>query len=102
MKAMFRGAVAFNQDISFKSAGVWDVRGVLDFSEMFSADISDFTLLYTPAYTPMIFNQDLSSWDTGSATLMSRMFAGCESFNQNIDTWDTSNVTDMSFMFMHA
>ncbi len=102
MRRMFRGAVAFNQDISSKVGDVWNVSSVWDFSEMFSADISDFTVLNTPVYTRMAFNQNLSNWLTNSAGNFSKMFAGCESFNQNVGTWNTTSVTDMSFMFMHA
>lgn len=102
MQRMFKGAVAFNQDISSKSGNIWDVTGVIDFSEMFSADISDFSVLYTPTYVPMIFNQDISNWVMNSAGNTSKMFAGCESFDQDLGNWLTMNITNMSFMFMHA
>ncbi len=102
MQRMFKGAVAFNRDISELPGGIWNVSGVLDFSEMFSASISDFTVLNTPVYTPMVFNQNISAWGMNSAINTEKMFAGCESFNQNLNGWFTGNITDMSFMFMHA
>ena len=50
--------------------------------------------------------EDISHWDTSSATNMQGMFAGTyfvpNSFNQDIGSWDVSNVTDMSSMFKDA
>ena len=48
------------------------------------------------------FNEDISSWDVSSVTIMQGMFVGASSFNQDISSWDTSNVTDMEFMFSRA
>ena len=58
------------------------------------------------------FNQSLSTWDTGSVTNMSGMFAdsplgdgddaGASLFNQSLSSWDTGSVTDMSGMFAGA
>jgi surface protein len=46
------------------------------------------------------FNNDLSSWNTGSATDMSEMFTGTNNaFNSDIDGWDVSNVTTFYRMF---
>jgi surface protein len=54
------------------------------------------------------FNQNIAynpvtgSWNTGSVTDMSGMFAGARSFNQPIGNWNTAKVTDMSSMFSGA
>ena len=61
------------------------------------------------------FNEDLSSWDTSSATDMSYMFYTAVTFNNGlprtgnsggvgigIDNWNTSSVKDMSYMFRFA
>lgn len=52
------------------------------------------------------FNQDLSSWDTSSATSFSSLFENCTIFNNggspDIDKWITNNVTSMSAMFRSA
>ena len=47
----------------------------------------------------VLFNQDISGWDTSNVTNMASMFSGAKAFNQNISGWDTSNVTNMSSMF---
>jgi len=45
------------------------------------------------------FNQNISSWDVSSVTVMNEMFCYAYSFNQPIGDWNVSSVTDMSFMF---
>lgn len=39
-----------------------------------------------------LFNQDLSTWDTGHVTKMDGMFKGVESFNQDLSGWDVSSM----------
>lgn len=48
------------------------------------------------------FNQPLNSWDVGNVITMGSMFTGASAFNHPLDLWDVSNVTDMNFMFMDA
>ena len=47
----------------------------------------------------MVFNQDLSRWDTSKVLDMYEMFAHCWQFDSDISLWDTSSVTDMDGMF---
>ena len=61
----------------------WDTSNVTNFHGMFEAEN------HTGS-----FNQNISYWNTSSATDMSGMFT-----NQDIGSWDTSNVTNMSWMF---
>ena len=106
MRSMFNSASAFNQDI-----GNWDVGRVRNFRAMFAG-----------TNHPVIFNQDINSWNTISAnrtdlmfyksvfnkpigdwrvnnvTTMQGMFADTK-FNQDIGNWNVSNVFDMSYMF---
>ena len=41
----------------------------------------------------------VGSWNTGSVTEMFRMFEGASAFDQSLSSWNTSSVTDMSWMF---
>ena len=45
------------------------------------------------------FNQDISRWDVGNVTNMSKMFCFCYKFNQDISGWDVGNVSDTASMF---
>jgi len=64
----------------------WDVSGVSDFSQLFSADRN-------PAAAE--FNEDLDGWNTSNAETFAGLFQNAKAFNGNIETWDTSRVTNM-------
>ena len=64
----------------------WDVSGVSDFSQLFSADRN-------PAAAD--FNEDLDGWNTSNAETFAGLFQNAKAFNGNIETWDTSRVTNM-------
>ncbi|MGB1448776.1 MAG: BspA family leucine-rich repeat surface protein, partial [Flavobacteriaceae bacterium] len=69
----------------------WDTSNVTNFHGMLQLENVDGS-----------FNQNISHWDTSSATDMSHMFWNQKVFNQDIGSWDTSNVTNMRYMFNHA
>lgn len=83
LSRMFRGANAFNQDLSG-----WDTSTITTMAEMF--------------YFATSFNQDIGGWATGNVTDMSAMFAFATNFNQDISGWDVSSVTHMNGMFAYA
>jgi len=47
-------------------------------------------------YGASSFNNNISSWNVSSVTVMSGMFREASSFNNNISSWDVSNVTSMA------
>ena len=48
------------------------------------------------------FNQDLSSWDVSSVSVMSHMFFDANNFNQDLSAWELSSVKNMFVMFQYA
>ena len=81
MKAMFYGAIAFNQPLTH-----WVTSKVTDMSNMFQDATS--------------FNQPLA-FDTSKVMDMREMFWRASSFNQPL-TFNTSQVTNMGSMFQDA
>lgn len=80
---MFKGARAFNHDIS-----EWDTDNITNMEGMFQGAIS--------------FNQNIDTWNTESVITMKAMFRNAESFEQDLKNWETAKVEDMSFMFYEA
>jgi surface protein len=73
--------------------GAWDVARIKDFRELFSVNRNP---------DVVEFDQNLSTWDTSSATDMSGMFRGAASFDKDISSWDVSRVKTMRGMFRDA
>ena len=74
----------------------WDVSAITDMSELFTEDEASYS--YGAGDDGMVFNEDISNWDTSSVTTMYRMFYGASVFNQPL-SFDTSRVTNMFRMF---
>ena len=65
-------------------------------------DTSNVTSMDKMFYGSSAFNIDISIWDTSKVIIMQSMFLGTESFNQDIGNWDTSSVIDMDSMFWNT
>ena len=48
------------------------------------------------------FNEDISEWDTASATAMDRMFEGAINFNRDITCWRIAATATVAQMFANA
>jgi surface protein len=64
--------------------------------------VAEFAILFDETYNAAGFNEDISRWNTSSATDMNGMFSSQTSFNQDLSRWDVSKVKDMSYMFYNA
>ncbi|MCF2901175.1 DUF285 domain-containing protein [Pseudoalteromonas sp. OFAV1] len=67
-------------------------------SNVCTSQITDFTDLFRGN---IVFNQDISGWNTSNVTDMSYAFYE-SSFDNNISQWNVSNVLDMKAMFMNS
>ncbi len=108
MTCMFKGAAAFNGDISgWNTSNVTDTYNMFDGAKAFNGDLSgwdvskvtDMSHMFKNAYA---FNGDLSGWNVSNARSTEDMFNGAAAFNSDIGAWDVSNVTDMHDMFNGA
>ena len=66
----------------------WDVSNVVSFLQMFDGAEG--------------FNQDLSKWNTQSATDMSYMFRGTTSLSKPVYFRNVGNVVNMNRMFVRS
>ncbi len=58
-----------------------------------------FATYKSSATYPSPFNEDISSWDVSSVTIMNEMFRGTE-FDHDLNDWDVSSVENMSYTFV--
>ena len=106
MGSMFNGATSFNQSLSS-----WSVSSVIFMSSMFrdtsfDGDLSSWDVSSVTSMSGMFrstpFNQPLSSWNVSSVTDMGLMFDDATLFNQSLNDWDVSSVNYMNDMFDNA
>jgi surface protein len=96
MNAMFRQCPAFNQNVSS-----WDTHSVTDMSGMFLG-ATTFNNGADPGVGGVPFTTLGNIWNTGAVLNMAAMFRQCPAFNQNVSSWDTHSVTIMTSMFLSA
>merc|ERR1719158_1534555 len=92
MQSMFRGALAFNQDIKTANTVGWQTDKVQFMQFMFEG--------------AKAFDKPITNWDTTAVTNMASMFQNAEIFNQDIknvgNAWKTDQVQNMEAMFKDA
>ena len=108
MDSMFRGAAAFNGDLSgWNVSSVTDMRSMFNGAAAFNGDLSGWNVSSVTDMRSMFngaaaFNGDLSGWNVSSVTDMRSMFNGAAAFNGDLSGWNVSSVTDMRSMFNGA
>ena len=71
----------------------WDTSGVTDgFASLF----------YSHCSTVSTFSEDLSRWNTSSATTMFAIFRGATDFSSDLSLWDVGRVENMQWAFLSA
>ncbi|PQJ82136.1 BspA family leucine-rich repeat surface protein [Polaribacter glomeratus] len=76
----------------------WDVSTITNMRYLFAGGSK-----YKNINNFMIFNGDVSGWNTANVANMRGMFGNCIAFDvggtQSLNNWNTAAVTDMQFMF---
>lgn len=81
------GAYANCHNVDVTAADIPNLSNVTSSSLMFFECLS------------LLGNPTFNTWNTGTITNMSHMFASAGSFNQPVGNWNTINVTNMTWMF---
>ena len=97
---------------AFGHISTWDTSRITDMSWLFCGSTADEhahpqgknCAAHGECCNPAAqrFNEDISHWNTSSATSMAGMFFDATVFNQSIGNWDVQRVTTMFVMFMGA
>ena len=90
----------------------WDVRTITTMEFMFSGNfysenfVNELKIITETVNDYMIFNADISGWNTAAVTNIHGMFDQCKDFNvagtQDLSTWNTAAVKDMRDAFRDA
>ena len=90
----------------------WDVRTITTMEFMFSGNfysenfVNELKIITETVNDYMIFNADISGWNTAAVTNIHGMFDQCKVFNvagtQDLSTWNTAAVKDMRDTFRDA
>lgn len=83
--------------------GDWDVSRISDFDRVFDRNrFVSSTPCVIGNCLSFYLDEDLSRWNTTSATSMEYMFAHARHFNSPLGAWDVSGVSSMAGMFLFA
>lgn len=105
----FYGATAFNSPVTaFASLpALTNVASMFEDAVVFNQDVTAFDTATVENFTAMFkgaeaFDKSLVGFDTSSATTMAEMFDAAITFNQDVTNFDTSGVVDMTRIFNGA
>jgi surface protein len=112
----FNGAFQGCQFLDVTATDTPDLSGVTNMSSMFNGcrrlinsngsigswNVGSVTNMSGMFANATVFNVDIGSWNVSNVTNMSSMFSRAVSFNQDIGSWNVGNVTDMNNMFLFA
>jgi hypothetical protein len=94
MSSMFKGATAFNKEISAGS-NTWTPPSQYNYWQ--TDNVTDMSSMFEGATTFNLENFPPGSYDlqinTAAVTDMSNMFNGATDFNRNLEHWDISSIT---------
>ena len=99
--------MVYNATDSPDLSGVTSTNQMFSFAVLFDGNLSEWdtssvTDMANMFESAVLFDGNLSEWDTSSVTHMSNMFREASAFDGNLSEWDTSSVTHMSNMFREA
>ena len=90
----------------------WDVRTITTMEFMFSGNfysenfVNELKIITETVNDYMIFNADISGWNTAAVTNITNLFDQCKDFNvagtQDLSNWNTAAVKDMRDAFRDA
>ena len=68
------------------------------FETLCTTNITDMSFIFNE----IVFNSNISTWDTSNVRTMAGMFFASSAFDQDISKWNTENVKEMYEMFSEA
>ena len=105
--------ISFKDTLALREISQWGGISITNGFKLFShcSNFESITAIDTPSLRQcdnmwgmfqgcLLFNSDLSKWNTSNVTNMSYMFSWCKLFNGDLSKWNTSNVTHMVGMFI--
>jgi surface protein len=94
--------VSSNQNFKGFFTDIHTVSGVSFNQDLTNWNTSSATNMETMFKGNDNFNGDISGFDTGLVTTMKDMFSTCYNFNRDISSWNVSNVDNFDKMFYSA
>lgn len=94
--------VSSNQNFQNCFGDIHTVSGVSFNQDLTNWNTSSATNMSIMFKSNTDFNGDITGFNTGLVTTMKQMFTSCSTFNRDISSWNVSNVADFDQMFYIA